>query len=47
MVNNINGSNIVSYYEDGSGSHDFIYMVPETATLLLLGLGSVVLRKSP
>jgi hypothetical protein len=41
----IDGSTIVGSYEDGSGSHGFIYEIPEPATLLLFGLGAVILRK--
>jgi hypothetical protein len=38
----ISGNNIVGWSSDG---HGFLYEIPEPATLLLLGLGAVVLRK--
>jgi hypothetical protein len=42
----ISGSNMVGLYLDGSGSaHGFVYTIPEPATLFLLGLGAVILRK--
>jgi len=40
----IDGSNLVGQYYD-NGSHGFIYTIPEPATLLLLGLGAMLLRK--
>ncbi|OHB45193.1 MAG: hypothetical protein A2Y13_09030 [Planctomycetes bacterium GWC2_45_44] len=43
----ISGSNLVgTYQEDDSGvDHGFLYTVPEPATLLLLGIGGLVLRR--
>ncbi len=43
-VQGINGSNIVGTYNngDGFGSHGFLYVIPEPATLLLFGLGAVM-----
>jgi hypothetical protein len=40
----IDGSNIVGTYYD-AGYHGFIYTIPEPATLLLLGMGALILRK--
>ena len=42
----ISGNNIVGWYKDSSGTHGFLYTIPEPATLLLLGLGAFLLRKS-
>jgi len=39
----IDGVTIVGSYSDGSGRHGFIYTIPEPATILLLGLGGMVL----
>jgi len=39
------GDKIVGSYTDASGSHGFIYTIPEPATLLLLGLGAAIVRK--
>jgi hypothetical protein len=43
----ISGNNIVGNYNYGDGMpvHGFIYTIPEPATLLLFGLGAVMLRK--
>jgi len=39
----IDGDNIVGIYRDASGPHGFLYQIPEPATVLLLGLGSLAL----
>ena len=44
-VTGIDGSNIVGWYTDATGTHGFVYEIPEPATILLLGLGSLMLRK--
>lgn len=44
MVNGISGSNVFGSYETNI-THGFIYTIPEPATLLLLGLGAVILRR--
>jgi hypothetical protein len=36
---------VCAKYNNGSVVHGFVYEVTEPATLLLLGLGAVVLRK--
>jgi hypothetical protein len=41
----IDGSNVVGQYYDATGSHGFIYTIPEPATLLLLGLGGLAILK--
>lgn len=41
----IDGSNIVGGYGDSTGSHGFLYAIPEPATLLLLGLGAAMVRR--
>jgi hypothetical protein len=43
----ISGNNIVGNYNYGSGmpAHAFIYTIPEPATLLLFGLGAIMLNK--
>ncbi|MBN2270771.1 MAG: PEP-CTERM sorting domain-containing protein [Sedimentisphaerales bacterium] len=41
----IDGAKIVGSYEDASGTHGFIYTIPEPATLLLLGLGGIGLLR--
>jgi hypothetical protein len=44
-ITGISGNNLVGTYSDASGEHGFIYTIPEPATLLLLGLGAMRLRK--
>ena len=42
----ISGNTLVGMYHDASYTeHGFIYTIPEPATLLLLGLGGLLLRK--
>lgn len=42
----IEGNNIIGTYGDGSGNtYSFIYTIPEPATILLLTLGGLLLRK--
>ncbi|MHC5076620.1 MAG: PEP-CTERM sorting domain-containing protein, partial [Planctomycetota bacterium] len=41
----IDGDNIVGHYKDSSGEHGFLYTIPEPSTIILLGLGAVMLRK--
>jgi len=41
----IDGSNIIGWYADDSGWYSFIYAIFEPATLLLLGLGAVIVRR--
>jgi len=43
-VYGIEGSTMVGSYDDASGSHG--YVVPEPCTLLLFGLGAVMMRKT-
>lgn len=40
----IDGSHLVGYYSV-SGTHGFVYEIPEPATLLLFGLGALMFRK--
>jgi len=44
-VNGIDGSNIVGYYKGAFSHQGFIYTIPEPATLFLLALGGLVLRR--
>jgi hypothetical protein len=41
----ISGNNVVGYFLGADFYHGFIYTIPEPATLLLLGLGGLILRK--
>jgi len=41
----ISGSNLVGFYNDASGTHGFVYTVPEPASIALLALGGFMLRK--
>ncbi len=41
----IEGNNLVGSYYDAYGSHGFIYTIPGPTTLLLLGMGSLVVRR--
>jgi len=45
LADDIDGSNIVGYYVVGADSHGFLYVIPEPATLLLLGFGAVMVRR--
>jgi len=46
LAYSIDGSNIAGMYYDASGGrHGFVYTIPEPATILILGLGVVLLRK--
>lgn len=41
----IDGINLVGEYVNSSGCHGFLYTIPEPATILLLGLGSLALLR--
>jgi hypothetical protein len=43
-VTGISGNKIIGYYA-ASNVHGFIYTIPEPATLLLFGLGAMIIRK--
>jgi hypothetical protein len=45
QVSSISGNNIVGLCYDSAGQHGFLYTIPEPATILLLGLGAIVLRR--
>jgi hypothetical protein len=42
LPSDMDGDNLVGSYTDASGSHGFIYTIPEPATLLLLGFGAAI-----
>jgi hypothetical protein len=44
-IRGIEGNDIFGQYQDSFGTHGFMYTVPEPSTLLLLGLGGLILRK--
>lgn len=44
-IYDISGNNLVGGYFDSSGINGFEYTIPEPATLLLMGLGGVLLRR--
>jgi hypothetical protein len=44
-VYDIDGSNIVGSYEDRYGTHGFIATIPEPVTILLFGIGGLILRR--
>ncbi len=41
----ISGSQIVGWYEDVLGSHGFLYTISEPGTVLLLGLGGLIIKR--
>jgi hypothetical protein len=45
LINGISGNYLFGSFEDISGTHGFVYEIPEPATLLLLGLGAAIVRK--
>lgn len=44
-VYDISGNNLVGGYYDSTGLHGFVYTIPEPATICLLALGGMFLRK--
>jgi hypothetical protein len=45
QIEGISGNNIVGWYNDSSGTHGFVYIIPEPATLLLLGFGAAMVAR--
>lgn len=44
-IHGIDGDKIVGEYYDDSGYHGFVYEIPEPATVVLLGLGGLLIRQ--